>query len=485
MQNVPDEVQAVLRNLEQAGYEAFVVGGCVRDLLLGRPPKDWDVATNAVPEEIQRIFPRSFYENRFFTVTVLTGSADPSVAEVEVTTYRSDKGYADRRRPEEVSVAETLQEDLARRDFTVNAVALSPGVPPRIIDPFGGRKDLERKLIRAVGNPADRFQEDALRMMRAVRLASVLGFSLEEKTREGIRKAVPLLKDISQERIRDEFLQIVMSDASVSGLENLRELGLLPSIMPELLEGVGVGQNKHHIYSVWEHNLRALEYAARKGWSMEVRLAALLHDVAKPRTKRGEGPDSTFYGHQVVGARMARKILERLRLPRAAVEDVALLIREHMFVYDPEAVTLKGVRRLLARTGEEHIDDLFRLREADRIGSGVPKAQPYRLRHLRAMVEKVRQDPVSPKMLKIGGSEIMQILGIDPGPRVGFILAVLLEEVLEDPSRNEESRLQERVRELGGHSGEELERLARQAKQSAKDAQERIDEAIKEKHFVK
>ena len=495
MKKIPREVQEVSFELEKAGFEAYVVGGCVRDLLVGKEPGDWDVATNAKPEEIQKIFPKNFYENKFFTVTVATESADPSLKEIEITTYRSDFEYGDRRRPGRVEYAKTIEEDLSRRDFTINAIALkiqnaktkrqNDNSKFKIIDRFGGREDLEKRIIRAVGIPEERFAEDALRMMRAVRLSAQLGFEIEKATKDAIQKNAALIKEISQERIRDELIKIIRSERAAEGVVLLYEVGLLTYIIPELAEGYGVTQNKHHKYTVWEHNVKSLEYAAKKNYSLEVRLASLLHDVGKPKTKRGEGPDATFYGHQVVGARMARKILERLRFPRESVEKIVLMIREHMFVYDPETVTLKGVRRLLARVGAENMDNLFELREADRIGSGVPKAQPYRLRYLKAMVEKVRQDPVSPRMLKINGDDIMKVLDMEPGPRVGAILAILLEEVLEEPTRNSKEYLRQRVSELGKLSEQELQEVARKAKQSAQNAQERIDQEIKQKYFVK
>ena len=486
MKKIPREVQEVIFELEKAGFEAYVVGGCVRDLLVGKKPGDWDVATNAKPEEIQRIFPKNFYENKFFTVTVATESVDPSLKEIEITTYRSDFEYGDRRRPGRVEYAKTIEEDLSRRDFTINVIALRvKDRTQELLDPYEGQKDLKAKIISAVRDPNERFNEDALRMMRAVRLSAQLGFGIEKITREAIRKNAALIKEISQERIRDELIKIIRSERAAGGMELLYEVRLLTYIMPELAEGYGVTQNKHHKYTVWEHNVKSLEYATQKNYSFEVRLASLLHDVGKPKTKRGEGPDATFYGHQVVGARTARKILERLHFPKESVEKIVLMIREHMFVYDPETVTLKGVRRLLARVGAENIDNLFELREADRIGSGVPKAQPYRLRYLKAMVEKVRQDPVSPRMLKINGDDIMKTLGIEPGPKVGAALAILLEGVLEDPTRNSKEYLQKRVRELGQLSEQELQDIARKAKQSAQNAQERIDQEIKRKYLVK
>jgi len=259
----------------------------------------------------------------------------------------------------------------------------------------------------------------------------------------------------------------------------------LKFVIPELEEGVGVGQNKHHIYTVFEHNLKSLEYAAKENFSLDVRLSALFHDVGKPRVKQGEGPDSTFYAHQVVGERMVFKMLDRLRFSRDLVEKVALLVREHMFVYDPETVTLAGVRRLVRRAGPENMDDLLKLREADRIGSGVPKAQPYRLRYLKAMIEKVQKDPIHPKMLKIKGDAVMEILKIEPGPKVGKVLAILLDEVLEEPGLNDDVKLKNRVSELGKLSEKELEKLAEKAKENAAQAQRRIDDEIKKKYFVK
>ncbi len=275
-----------------------------------------------------------------------------------------------------------------------------------------------------------------------------------------------------------------MTYDAVRGVELLREFGLLKHIVPEILEGVGVGQNKHHIYTVYEHNLKSFEYAVKKNFPLDLRLASLFHDVGKPKSKRGEGSDSTFYGHQVVGEQMVLHIMDRLRFSKDLTEKVALLVREHMFVYDPDTVTLAGVRRLIARVGKENVDDLIKLREADRIGSGVPKAQPYRLRYLQAMIEKVQKDPVHPKMLKIKGEAVMEILKIEPGPRVGKILAVLLDEVLEDPAGNEVEILKKRVAELGEFSDKELDTLSEKAKKSAEAAQKRIDDEIKSKYSV-
>ena len=442
---------------------------------------------------------------RVGTVGFKAGPAEPSLALVEVTTFRKEGVYTDKRHPDSITFAKTVEEDLARRDFTINAMAAeiqnakfsakggfasgekiqNDNPEFKIIDPFGGRVDLKKKLIRAVGVPEERLNEDALRLMRAVRLATQLEFTIEGKTGAAIKRNAGLLEYISKERVRDELVKILLTPRAADGVRLLEEYGLLAQTLPELREGIGMTQNKHHIYTVFDHNVRSLAYAAENNFPLDLRAAALLHDVGKPATKQGDGPDATFYSHQVVGSKLAARILDRLHFPKNFIERVALLVREHMFVYDPDVVTLRGVRRLLSRVGPENVDDLFRVREADRIGSGVPKAQPYRLRHLKAMVEKVKQDPISPKMLKVGGHEIMRLLPIEPGPKVGRIIAVLLEEVLGDPRRNTEKYLEGRVKELGKCSSAELIKLAERAKQSAADAQERIDKEIKSRYFVK
>lgn len=480
------EIKRVSRALLDAGFEASLVGGCVRDILLKIEPKDWDITTNATPEEIQKLFPESVYENNFGTVGVKTDSLDPKLKIVEITTYRLEGKYTDKRHPDEVVFAKTIEEDLARRDFTVNAMALRINLekPFELIDPFGGIQDLGKKIIKAVGNAEDRFQEDALRMMRAVRFMAQLGFEIEIETEEAIRKHAGLLEFVSKERIRDEFSKTLMADGAAKGVDRFRELGLLKYIVPELMDGVGVSQNHHHIFTVFEHNLRSLEYTANKKFSLEIRLSALLHDVGKPLSKRGEGPGATFYGHQVIGAKMAARIMDRLHFSKEITEKVIGLIREHMFVYDPETVTDAGARRLLRRVGTENMDDLFLLREADRIGSGVPKAQPYRLRHLKFRIEKVSKDPISAKMLQLDGSDLMKDLGMIPSPRIGFILAVLLEEVLDDPAINKKEVLLERAKTLNVLEDKQLFEMAKFAKKSANEAQAEVEEEIKKKYFV-
>jgi len=522
---IPKEVKSVVSDLENKGYEAYVVGGCVRDVLRKADPKDWDVATNAKPEEIQKIFPKSFYENRFLTVTIKTGSKNSKLKEIEVTTYRSEAKYTDKRHPDEVSFARTLKEDLARRDFTVNAIAISlnskhearnskqiPNSKKKnskslgfrnsnfdivsdfesrisnfhLIDPFDGKKDLESKLIRTVGDPRERFSEDALRVMRAVRFAVTLGkdWQIEENTGRAIKKNALWLQAISKERIREELMNIIMSEQASKGVELLRELGLLKYIIPELTEGYGVSQNKHHIYDCYEHSLRALEYGAKRNFNKYVRLAALLHDIAKPRVKRGEGQDSTFYNHEVVGAKMTAQILNRLKFSKKDIEKIVKLVRYHLFYYNVGEVTESSVRRLVRQAGPENMEELLQVRMCDRIGSGVPKAEPYKLRHLKYLIEKVSRDPISVKMLKITGNDVMSQLGIQPGPKIGQVLDILLGKVLEDPKNNKKEILEKELKKIKKLSAEDLSSLAEKARKERERLEMKRDKMTKNKYWV-
>jgi len=495
---IPKEVNLILEKLIGKNYEAHVVGGCVRDLLLGKKPKDWDITTNAKPEEIKKIFPKSFYENKFGTVTVLTNSKDETLKEVEITTYRKDGKYSDKRHPDEIKYAKNIEEDLARRDFTINALAL--GDKNEIIDPFLGQDDLKKKIIKTVGKAEERFDEDALRMLRAVRFAcvlsaqdgpqpkadepraQVLGWEIEAKTFKAIQKNVGWIQAISKERIKDELVKIMESEKAAEGVDLLQKTNLLKYILPELEKGVGVSQNKHHIYDIYEHSLRSLKVAAEKNFALEIKFAALFHDIGKPETKVGEGPDSTFYNHDYVGAKFTARILERLKFPNKFIDKVVLLVRNHMFVSDPERLTEAGARRLIARVGKENIPDLINLRVADRLGMGRPKEKPYRLRTIEYMIEKVSQDPISAKMLKINGSEIMKLLKIEPGPKVGAILDVLLSEIIEEPKKNDKKKLEKRVKEL---DKENLEKLRELAKGKIEEKKEEEDLKIREKHWIK
>jgi len=502
---IPKEIKFVLEQLKKAGFEAYIVGGCVRDLLREVEPQDWDVATNAKPEKIGKIFLRSFAANLFGTVTVLTGSKNPKLKEIEITPYRIDEKYTDKRHPDKIRWAKNIEEDLTRRDFTINALALDllDMRCPKVIDPFNGQKDLKAKIIRAVGEAEDRFNEDALRMIRAVRFATTLNFEvdeakassppfarlrlawvIEEKTAQAIKKNSFWLQAISKERIRDEFLKIIMAEKAVEGVELLRKLGLLKYILPELEEGYKVTQNKHHIYDCYEHSLLSLKYAAQKNFNRDVRLAALFHDIAKPRTKRGEGQDCTFYGHEIVGAKMTAQILNRLRCPKKDIEKIVKLVRYHLFYYNVDEVSESSVRRLVRQAGPENMEELLQVRMADRIGSGVPKAEPYKLRHLKYIIEKVSRDPISVKMLKVSGHDAIKILGIKPGPKVGQILDVLLGYVLSDPKKNKEEFLEKEIEKLGKLSEKELSSLAQKAKKDREELEMKRDEMTKKKYWV-
>jgi len=489
---IPKEVQNIANILIKHRYKAYLVGGCVRDLLskdIFGPPKDWDIATDALPDDVHGIFEDSVYENSFGTVGIKTRSEEESLKIVEVTTFRVEGKYSDNRRPDDVEFVKTIEEDLSRRDFTMNAMAIDLDLKNKeedIIDPFSGMDDLKNKLIRAVGNAEDRFEEDALRLMRAVRFTAQLeGFEIEKKTGEAIFVKSKLLKNISEERKRDEFIKIVNSSGAADGIFSLEKYGLLEYIVPELREGIGCKQNKHHVYEVFEHNVRALEYSAKKGYSLGIRLASLMHDIGKAKSKRGGGEDATFHGHEVVGARMAKKILERLRFSSEITEKVVHLIRYHMFYYNVGEVSEAGVRRFLARVGPENIDDILKVREADRIGSKVPKAFPYKLRHLLFMIEKVKHDPVHPKMLKVRGDGIMKLLAIPEGPKVGQILFILLEEVIDDPLLNTEEYLARRAKELGTLPEKELKKLADTAKKKRDEFELGVEKDMKGKYYVK
>lgn len=482
---IPKEVKSTVDKLKKAGFEAYIVGGCVRDLLRGADPEDWDIATNAKPEEIGKMFPKNFADNKFGTVTVLTGSKIPKLKEIEITPFRTEEKYTDKRHPDEVKWAKTVEEDLARRDFTVNAIAVDVLTPKlKTIDPFEGQKDLEGKVIRSVGKPEDRFNEDALRLMRAVRLSTLLDFKIEPETAKAIGKNAPWLQAIAKERIREEFVKIVTADKAADGVELLRELGLLKYIAPELLEGYGVSQNKHHIYDCYTHNLLSLKYAAERKFNRDVRIAALFHDVAKPRVKRGTGADATFYGHEIVGAKMTAQILSRLRFARKEIEKIAKLVRYHLFYYNVDEVTESSVRRLVRRVGPENIEELLQVRMCDRIGSGVPKAEPYKLRHLQYIIEKVSKDPISVKTLKVNGGDVMKALKISPGTKIGAILDILLGEVLADPKKNKKTVLMKLVAEVGKMEESGLKKMAEKARKDREDLEVKNDQMTKKKYWV-
>ncbi len=448
--DIPPEVHTIANTLESGGFEAYIVGGCVRDLVLGKVPKDWDFTTSAHPDQIQALFPDSFCNNDYGTVGVKNETAvDPRLAVVEVTPYRTESGYSDARRPDSVAFGVSLHDDLARRDFTVNAIAYRIK-DQSVVDLYGGREDIAEKRLKAVGNPDERFLEDALRMMRAVRLASELGFIIESETMAAISRNNKQIERISIERVAGEFLRIIDSPTPMQGIIFLERLGLIDTVLPEIKASIGCEQGGIHAYDVYEHLLRTLQAAADKGYSTEMRLAALLHDIGKPASRRegGKNKQYSFFGHEVIGARMTRKILDRLKLPRELIDTVEKLVRWHMFFSDPDEITLSAVRRTIVRIGEDQIDNLLNLRVCDRIGTGRPKEQPFRFRKYKAMVDEALRDPISVKLLNITGDKIMEISGEKQGKRLGYVLHALLEEVLIDTSKNTPDYLEERTKAL-------------------------------------
>jgi len=490
---VPDEVARVTETLEKAGFEAYLVGGCVRDMLMGKDPEDWDIATNAEPTRVQELFPHTYYENNFGTVGVISDDTDePSLKKIEVTTYRKEGSYSDSRRPDSVQFTSKIEEDLERRDFTMNAIAL--GLPGGIkdiskghlIDPYKGHSDIKDKLIRTVLDPEKRFNEDALRILRAIRFEATLGFLIEEKTEKSIERFHMKLSEISKERIRDEFVKIVMSKRPEHGLTKLKKYNLLQFIVPELEAGDGIEQGGIHSYDVWEHSVKSLQAAADKNFPLETRLAALLHDIGKPKTRRAGGKNKkwSFFGHDVVGERVTRGTLTNLMLPKETIETVSNLVRWHMFFSDTEQITHSAVRRVIQNVGKEHIWNLIDLRICDRIGTGRPKEEPYRLRKYKAMIEEVMRDPISVGMLKIDGKGVMDVTHETPGPKIGYILNALLEEVLEDPKLNTEEYLQGRASDLSKLDDFELIALALKGKTEKQNREEEEIKKIRDKNWV-
>ncbi|MFA6520132.1 MAG: HD domain-containing protein [Candidatus Paceibacterota bacterium] len=514
IEKIPKEVSHVTSILEGAGFEAYLVGGCVRDLLIGREPKDWDVTTNAKPEQIIDLFEKTVYENTFGTVMVFVPCetlendvSQETFKQIEVTPYRLEAKYSDFRHPDEVKFSDKLEDDLKRRDFTVNALALNS--KGHLVDIFEGIKDIKDKTIRAVGDPDDRFSEDALRMLRAIRFACQLDFSVSYETTESILKNAELIKKISAERIRDEFEKIILSANPASGIMMLQKFKLLKNIIPELEEGIGCEQSGEHFYDVWNHGLLACQHAANKNWPLEIRLSALFHDIGKPRTRglqvqknsaalpasglrHGQNfsvpvtpkKKFTFYGHEVVGARMAKKIMERLKFSRDEIEMVEKMVRNHMFFSDTEKITLSAVRRIIAKVGKEDIWRLMDVRECDRVGMKKKEA-PYRLRKYFAMVEEALRDPISVGQLKINGEYMMKELGIKPGPRMGWILHSLLEEVLDAPEKNTVEHLSELVKSLNMLGDDELKTLGERGKEKKEEIEEEEVAKLHQKHGVR
>ena len=450
--SIPDNILEVYKKLVDSNFEAYFVGGGVRNLLLKKPVKDWDLTTNAKPEEVLQIFPNGFYDNQFGTVGVPLRESGV----VEITTYRTEGEYEDKRHPETVSWGKTIEEDLARRDFTINAIALNltsfdkktPGF--EIIDPFDGQKDLEKKIVKAVGDANTRFKEDALRLIRAIRIATELSFTIEEKTWKKIIEDASLIAHVSNERIHDELLRILKSDNAYDGVMLLKNSGLLQYIIPELLEGVGVSQKRpgrHHKDDVFTHNVLSLKFCPSQ--DPVVRFAALIHDVGKPKVeKKDEEGLVIFHNHETVGAKIAKDICQRLKFSKKDTEKIVSLIRWHMFSVN-ENLTDAGVRRFIRRIGVENVKDMMDLRVGDRLGGGTQTAESWRLKLFKEKIEKqLKPAPFSINDMAVDGNDIMKTLQIKPGPRVGEILQKLFEETDEDLSKNNKEFLLSRIKDL-------------------------------------
>jgi len=442
---IPAPVHDLISRFHDHGHAAYVVGGSLRDALLGREPADWDLATDALPDRIIAIFPGSVYENRFGTVAVR--HADHVF---EITTFRSDHEYADFRRPHRVEFGTDLHADLARRDFTVNAIAwgraapgtLDDGAPDveaasaeHLADPFDGRADLAARLLRAVGDPGARFREDALRMIRAVRLAAALEFTIEPATLAAIAEHAELARHLSGERVGAELEKLLAAPRPSVGLRLMQQTGLLAVVSPELAAQPGIPQNKVPGEDLWDHTLRSVDAAPRD--RPVVRLAALLHDIGKPATLE----DGRFHGHETVGARQATALLRRLRYPKAVIDRVGHLVRHHMFTVDPTYGDA-AIRRFIARIGIPALDELFALREADDVGSGMPPGDPQLVAfRARVQAELLARHALDRNALKVDGNDLIEELGLEPGPRLGHVLDELLDRVIADPALNDRPTL--------------------------------------------
>lgn len=438
---VPPDVERVVDRLLDAGHDAYVVGGSVRDALRGVDPHDWDVTTDATPEQIQSVFKRSLYNNRFGTVVVRSGEH-----EVEVTTYRVEAEYTDHRRPDAVAFTASLHEDLARRDFTMNAMAWRPprgGRPGELIDPFQGRKDLDARILRAVGDADERFREDALRMLRAIRFATLLDLRIDAKTWDAIKRNAALTGHLSAERIQQEITKMLGAAKPSVALRMLSDSGVLAVICPELEDCKHTPQDKLVAENVFDHLMATVD--ATKQDDLVLRLAGLFHDIGKPDTFN----DGHFYQHEYVGEAKARAILRRWKFDKETVAEVTHLIRHHMFWYQTEW-SGSAVRRFIRNIGLENIPALFALRRADNIGSGAREPRMYALDALwrRVQEEIDAANAFSLRDLKIDGTDLMTELGLPQGREIGRILNALFERVTDDPALNERDTLLALARDL-------------------------------------
>lgn len=454
---LPSDVKRIFEKFENEKFQVYVVGGAVRDLLMDKKIKDWDFTTSATPEEIVKMFPDGFHDNKFGTVGIPVNENTI----YEITTMRKEGNYKDHRHPEDVSWTDKIEEDLARRDFTINAIALSSD--GNLVDPFNGQTDIDNKIIRCVGDPDTRFQEDALRLMRAIRLAVELNFEIEEKTFLAIKNNSHLIKEIAHERVRDELFKILSSiypllhspngetdsGQAYIGIVKLREAGILQIILPELENCFGIVQQgpKHdRVYDIGEHSLLSLKNTPSP--DPLVRFAVLLHDVGKVKTVSiADDGNVTFYNHDFVGGKIVLEIGKRFNLSNKQIDKLYRLVRWHMFTLD-ENQTDSAIRRFIKNIGVENIDDMMAVRIGDRLGGGTQNAVSWRMKRYQERIKEVLHKPFSITDLKINGQDVMEKLNLKPGPKVGEILQKLFEEVLEDSSKNTPDYLFERMKKL-------------------------------------
>lgn len=444
--SVPTDVQSICTALRDKGHRAWIVGGCVRDVLMGRPVSDWDVCTDAKPDQILATFPRAIPTGiKHGTLTVVKNRQH-----YEVTTLRGEGSYSDGRRPDEVRFVDDIAEDLLRRDFTVNAMAVD-SQSYALVDPWGGQRDLQARILRAVGDAKARFSEDGLRVLRAARFSAQLEFALEPETARAIPETLETFRKVSLERVRDEWVKAMKAKQPSRAFDVMREGGILHITCPELLEGAGCEQNRHHVFDVWGHAMACMD--ACPAGDPILRIAALFHDVGKPRSRAwsDKTEDYTFYGHERIGAEMVEPICTRMRFSNDERARITELVRQHMWHYDGWQDAT--VRRWIRRVGIERLEDLYALREADILGKGPGKSDAEELertRALRAHVERVLAEgaALTVRDLAVGGRDLMTELGLAPGRILGEILEHLLEQVLEEPALNERDALLLRAREF-------------------------------------
>ncbi len=458
---IPDYVQKVARILAKEGYKCYLVGGALRDIVYGKIPKDYDLATDAKPDVMLNIFPKAVSTGaRFGMVTALVSDRHGEVKEVQVTTFRSEENYVDGRWPAKVVFIDDLEKDLGRRDFTFNAMALNltdatlDGNESErewdLYDPFNGVRDLGIKVVRAVGTPLERFKEDGLRAFKACRMASQLQFDIEEETFNAIKEALPVAKKVSMERIRDEFVKMLTESPKPSiGVDLMRRTGLLEIFLPELVECYGVEQKLYHIDDVYWHSLKTCDAA-----SDSIKVSALLHDIGKPKQDTGDG---RFYGHDIESAKIVGEVMKRLKFPKYEIDSAVKLVENHMFFYphiqedmsqeeidkiNERAWSDAAVRRFISRVGEENIENLFQLRIADAVANPNTAFHPKEIEALQQRISEVREKDMALKVtdLDISGGDIVQ-LGVPKGPQVGEVLNYLLERVLDDPLLNTKDKL--------------------------------------------